>query len=93
LTAIPRRFEEIAVPGAFISAKIISVGDGEYIFSGIQNFLDGPEKEILKNAASLQREHPEFAFRDNGERIRRGIGGYWMRASRSRLRSMMTSCV
>ena len=73
LTTIPRRFEEIAVPGASFGAKIIPVGNGEYIFSGIQSFLDGPEKEILKNAASLQREHPEFAFRDNEERIRRGF--------------------
>ena len=61
------------MPGAFFTAKIIPVGGSEYIFSGIQDFLDGPEKEILKNAASLQREHPELAFRDNEERIRKGF--------------------
>jgi len=71
-TTIPRQLEQIAVPGAFFRAKIIPAGDKEYILSGIQDFLDIPEKEILKRAASLQRENPELAFRDNEERIRRG---------------------
>jgi hypothetical protein len=72
-TVIPRELEKLAVPGAFIKAKIIPVGDEEYIFSGIQDFLDIPEREILKRAASIQRENPALAFRDNEERIRNGF--------------------
>jgi hypothetical protein len=72
-TVILRELEKLAVPGAFIKAKIIPVGDGEYIFSGIQNFLDIPEREILKSAASIQREAPALAFRDNEERVRNGF--------------------
>jgi hypothetical protein len=72
-TVIPRELEKLAVPGAFIKAKIIPVGYGEYIFSGIQDFLDIPESEILKRAASIQRENPALAFRDNEERIRNGF--------------------
>jgi hypothetical protein len=72
-TVIPRQLEQLAVPGAFIKAKIIPVGDEEYIFSGIQEFLDIPESEILNRAASIQREIPALAFRDNKERIRNGF--------------------
>jgi len=72
-TAIPPQLEQMAVPGAFFGAKIIPAGGEEYIFSGTQAFLKGTEKEILQRAASIQREHPEFAFRDNEERIRRGF--------------------
>ncbi len=72
-TTIPRQLEQLAVPGAFIKAKIIPAGNEEYIFSGVQNFLDIPEKEILKSAASIQREDPSLAFRDNEERIRNGF--------------------
>jgi len=72
-TTIPQRLEQIARPGAFFRAKIIPVSDNEYIFSGVQEFLDISEKEILRIAASLQLEHPEFAFRDNEERIKRGF--------------------
>jgi hypothetical protein len=72
-TLIPRQLEEVAVPGAFFEAKIIPAGDKEYTFSGAQSFLDGSEMEILQRAASLQREHPALAFRDNEERIRWGF--------------------
>ena len=72
-TTIPQRFEQLARPGAFFRAKIIPVDNKEYIFSGIQEFIDISEKEILKVAASLQLEHPEFAFRDNEEKIRQGF--------------------
>ena len=72
-TTIPQRLEQLARPGAFFRAKIIPVGNNEYIFSGVQEFLDISEKEILKVVASLQIKHPEFAFRDNEERIRRGF--------------------
>ncbi len=72
-TTIPRQLEQLAMPGAFIRAKIIPAGDVEYIFSGIQDFLDIPETEILKSAASIQRENPALAFRDNEERIRNGF--------------------
>ncbi len=65
--------ERSARPGAFFRAKIIHVDNKEYIFSGIQEFLDISEKEILKRVAQLQMEHPQFAFRDNEERIRRGF--------------------
>jgi hypothetical protein len=72
-TRIPLNLERSARPGAFFRAKIIPVGNKEYIFSGIQEFLDISEKEILEVVASLQIKHPEFAFRDNEERIRRGF--------------------
>jgi hypothetical protein len=72
-TAIPQQFERLAKPGSFFRAKIIPVSDKEYIFSGVQEFLNSSEKEILKVVASLQMKHPEFAFRDNEERIRRGF--------------------
>ncbi len=72
-TTIPRSFERLARPGAFFRAKIIPIGNKEYIFSGIQELLDIQEKEILKIAASLQLEHPEFAFRDNEEKIQQGF--------------------
>jgi hypothetical protein len=72
-TTIPQRFEQLARPGAFFRAKIIPASDSEYIFSGIQEFLDISEKEILKRVAQLQMKHPQFAFRDNKEKIRRGF--------------------
>jgi hypothetical protein len=72
-TRIPLGLERSARPGAFFRAKIIPVGNYEYIFSGVQKFLDISEKEILKAVASIQIKHPEFAFRDNEERIRRGF--------------------
>ncbi len=72
-TTIPQEFERLAKPGAFFRAKIIPVSDHEYIFSGVQKFLDASEKEILKMVANLQMKHPQFAFRDNEERIRRGF--------------------
>ena len=72
-TRIPLSLERSARPGAFFRAKIIPVGNKEYIFSGIQEFLDISEKEILKVAGSLQLEHPEFAFRDNEERVKQGF--------------------
>ncbi len=72
-TTIPEGFEQSARTGAFFMAKIIPASDNEYIFSGIQEFLDISEKEILKIVASLQVEHPEFAFRDNEEKIRKGF--------------------
>jgi hypothetical protein len=72
-TTIPHQFQRLARPGAFFRAKIIPVSDNEYIFSGIQEFLDTSEKEILKAVASLQLENPEFAFRDNEERIKKGF--------------------
>jgi len=72
-TTIPQRLEQLARPGAFFRAKIIPVNDKEYIFSGTQKFLDISEKEVLKAAASLQLEHPKFAFRDNEERVKRGF--------------------
>ncbi len=71
-TTIPQHLERLAGPGAFFRAKIIPVSDKEYIFSGVQEFLDIPEEEILKVAASLQLEHPEFAFRDNEKKIKQG---------------------
>ena len=71
-TTIPQRLERLAGPGAFFRAKIIPVSDKEYIFSGVQEFLDIPEEEILKVAASLQLEHPEFAFRDNEAKVKQG---------------------
>lgn len=72
-TTIPLEFERLTKPGAFFRAKIISVSNKEYIFSGTQEFLNISEKEVLKVVASLQIKHPEFAFRDNEERIRRGF--------------------
>ncbi len=72
-TTIPHQLERLAKPGAFFRAKIIPVNDQEYIFSGAQEFLDMSEKEILKVVGSLQMKHPEFAFRDNEERIRKGF--------------------
>jgi hypothetical protein len=72
-TAIPRGLERSAKPGAFFMAKVIPVSDEEYIFSGTQEFLDVSEKEILKKVAVLQMKNPQFAFRDNEERIRRGF--------------------
>jgi hypothetical protein len=72
-TTIPQRLEELARPGAFFRGKIIPVNDKEYIFSGTQEFLDTYEKEILKRVAQLQMKHPQFAFRDNEEKIRRGF--------------------
>jgi len=72
-TTIPQRLEQLARPGAFFRAKIIPVSDKEYIFSGTQEFLNTSEKEILKRVAQLQMKHPQFAFRDNEERIRRGF--------------------
>jgi len=72
-TTIPQRLEQLASPGAFFRAKIIPASDSEYIFSGVQEFLDISEKEILKRVAQLQMKHPQFAFRDNEERIRRGF--------------------
>jgi len=72
-TTIPLQLERLARPGAFFRAKIIPVNDKEYIFSGTQEFLDISEKEVLKAAASLQLEHPKFAFRDNEERVKRGF--------------------
>ena len=72
-TTIPQRFEQLARPGAFFRAKIIPASDSEYIFSGVQEFLDISEKEMLKRVAQLQMKHPQFAFRDNEEKIRRGF--------------------
>jgi hypothetical protein len=72
-TTIPQEFERLAKPGAFFRAKIIPVSDNEYIFSGVQEFLDVSEKEILKMVANIQMKHPQFAFRDNEERMRRGF--------------------
>jgi hypothetical protein len=72
-TTIPQRLEQLARPGAFFRAKIIPVSDSEYIFSGVQEFLDISEKQILKRVAELQMKNPQFAFRDNEEKIRRGF--------------------
>jgi hypothetical protein len=72
-TTIPEGLERSAKPGAFFMAKIIPASDNEYIFSGIQEFFNSSEEEILKIVGSLQIKHPEFAFRDNEERIRRGF--------------------
>jgi hypothetical protein len=72
-TTIPQRFEQLARPGAFFRAKIIPASDSEYIFSGVQEFLDISEKEILKSVAQLQMKNPQFAFRDNEEKIRKGF--------------------
>jgi len=72
-TTIPEGLERSARPGAFFMAKIIPASDNEYIFSGIQEFFNSPEEEILKIVGSLQMKHPEFAFRDNEEKIRRGF--------------------
>ena len=72
-TTIPLQFERLAKPGAFFRAKIIPVSDNEYIFSGTQEFLDISEKEVLKVVASFQTKHPELAFRDNEEKIRKGF--------------------
>ena len=72
-TTIPRQLERLAKPGAFFRAKIIPVSDKEYIFSGTQEFLDISEKEVLKVVAPFQMKHPELAFRDNEERIRKGF--------------------
>jgi SEC-C motif len=72
-TTIPQRLEKLARPGAFFRAKIIPVSDKEYIFSGTQEFLNTSEKEMLKRVAQLQMKHPQFAFRDNKERVKRGF--------------------
>jgi hypothetical protein len=72
-TRIPLSLERSARPGAFFRAKIIPVGNNEYIFSGVQEFLDISEKEILKVVGSLQMKHPELAFRDNDEKIKKGF--------------------
>ncbi len=72
-TTIPHQFERLAKPGAFFRAKIIPVSDKEYIFSGTQEFLNISEKEVLKVIASFQMKHPELAFRDNEERVRKGF--------------------
>lgn len=72
-TTIPQRLEQLARPGAFFRAKIIPASDSEYIFSGVQEFLDISEKEILKRVAELQMKNPQFAFRDNEEKIRKGF--------------------
>jgi len=72
-TTIPRQLTRFALPGAFLKAKITPASDTEYIFSGVQEFLDTPESEVIKIVAELQREHPEIAFRDNEERIKRGF--------------------
>ncbi len=73
-TTIPQRFERHAQPGAFFRAKIVPASSTEYIFSGIQQFFDvSSEDEILKAVASLQMEHPEFAFRDNEKRLKQGF--------------------
>jgi len=70
---MPQRLEQLARPGAFFRAKIIPVNDKEHIFSGTQEFLNTSEKEILKRVAQLQMKHPQFAFRDNEEKIRGGF--------------------
>jgi hypothetical protein len=72
-TTIPQRFEQLARPGAFFRAKIIPASDSEYIFSGVQKFLDISEKEMLKRVAELQMKNPQFAFRDNEEKIKQGF--------------------
>ncbi|MDH4220633.1 MAG: SEC-C metal-binding domain-containing protein, partial [Candidatus Aminicenantes bacterium] len=72
-TTIPQRLKELATPGVFFRAKIIPASDSEYIFSGVQEFLDISEKEILKRVAQLQMKNPQFAFRDNEEKIRQGF--------------------
>jgi hypothetical protein len=72
-TTIPQKLEQLARPGAFFRAKIIPVNEKEYIFSGAQEFLDISEKEILKVVASFQMKHPQLAFQDNEEKIRRGF--------------------
>jgi hypothetical protein len=72
-TSIPRQLPRFALPGAFFKAKIIPASDTEYIFSGIQEFLDAPESEIMRRVAGLQKVHPEMTFRDNEERIKRGF--------------------
>ncbi len=72
-TTIPHQFERLAKPGAFFRAKIIPASDNEYIFSGTQEFLNISEKEVFKVVASFQMKHPELAFRDNEERIRKGF--------------------
>jgi hypothetical protein len=72
-TTIPHQFERLAKPGAFFRAKIIPASDNEYIFSGVQKFLNISEKEVLKVVASFQMKHPELAFRDNEEKIRKGF--------------------
>jgi hypothetical protein len=72
-TTIPQRFEQLARPGEFFRAKIIPANDSEYIFSGVQEFLDISEKEMLKRVAELQMKNPQFAFRDNEEKIKRGF--------------------
>jgi hypothetical protein len=72
-TTIPQQFERLAKPGAFFRAKIIPVSNMEYIFSGTQEFLNISEKEVLKVVASFQMKHPEIAFRDNEEKIKKGF--------------------
>lgn len=72
-TRIPQGLERSAKPGAFFRAKIIPASDSEYIFSGVQEFLDISEKEILKRVPQLQMKNPQFAFRDNEEKIRQGF--------------------
>jgi hypothetical protein len=72
-TTVPQGLERSARPGGIFRAKIIPASDKEYIFSGIQEFFDVSEKEILKIVASLQLENPEFAFRDNEEKIKKGF--------------------
>jgi len=72
-TTMPQEFERLARPGTFFTAKIIPVNDHEYVFSGVQEFYNISEKEILGRVASLQMKHPELAFRDNEERIRKGF--------------------
>ena len=72
-TVIPPQLERHAKPGACFSAKIIPVSDKEYVFSGVQEFFDISEEEVLKLVAPFQRKHPELAFRDNEERIRMGF--------------------
>jgi hypothetical protein len=72
-TTLPHQFVRLAKPGAFFRAKIIPVSEKEYIFSGAQEFLDISEKEALKVVGSFQMEHPELAFRDNEEKIKKGF--------------------
>jgi hypothetical protein len=72
-TTIPQRLEQLAKPGAFFSAKIVPASDSEYIFSGVQQFLDISEKEIVRRVAQIQMKNPQFAFRDNEEKIRKGF--------------------
>jgi len=72
-TVMVKEFADSAVRGKYLQAKIVPAEKDDYIFSGIQTFLEIPENELFKHVYSLQTKNPSLAFRDNEERIEQGF--------------------